>query len=70
MLEAAYQKQIEEAALPDLDLARPTPVSAVDWPACQVDVSKEASDARAPARASVAAPVGNTEPMNSPFSHL
>ncbi|WP_247367157.1 MULTISPECIES: ERF superfamily protein [unclassified Bradyrhizobium] len=66
VLEAAYQKRFEEAALPDINLADQRPVSAVEQPLAEEYPLEITSDVRAPADTSPGERVGLAFPKEPP----
>lgn len=66
VLEAAYQKRFEEAALPDINLADQRPVSAIEQPLPEETPSEASRDVHAPANASPGEQVGLAFPKEPP----
>lgn len=70
VLEAAYQKRFEEAALPDTYLADQWPVSAVDHPLLKEHPLEITSDTHAPAGASPASRARLPTARRHPLIHI
>lgn len=66
VLEAAYQKRFEEAALPDINVADQQPVSAAGWPLLEEHLPQISGNVHAPADASSGGQTGLAFPKEPP----